>query len=198
MARKQASGQKEEKRSPIRIKPIPRKSGGKVTEPWATMEGLLQNEATFKSISHCRVRLWWQKDSKADADGIAVGATVCKANEIDRALVEDSEGGTRETPDVFIKLAEKCWQQSTPARREQLLFHELCHIHRAQDANGEQKRDTKGRLLWRIGRHPIQTFHAELAKYGAEAVIGSNQAVLDAMRAADEPLLAEAAKAGKK
>lgn len=177
-----------DKRTPIKVKPIQRKVGGKVTEPWAILERLLKDVHGFDPIRNCRVRLFWQRDGKMDVDGIAVGATVCKANEIDRNLAEESGG---ETPDIFIKIAEKTWSQLDAKQRERLLFHELCHVHPAKDANGEQKMDSKDRPLWRIGKHPITAFHEELARYGAEMVIGSNQAVLDAAARADAPLLAE-------
>jgi hypothetical protein len=193
--KRKEQGQKEPKRTPTKVQAIPRKSGGKLTEPWAILERLLADHAAFQQIRHCRVKLWWQKDPKVDADGIATGATVCKANEIDRNLSEESAGG--ESLDIFIKLARDAWQHYPEKKKEQVIFHELCHVHPARDGNGEQKQDTKGRLLWRIGRHPISTFHEELSEYGAEAVIGNNQAVLDAMRAASAPLLAEAEKNAK-
>ena len=186
--------EKKEKRTPIKVRPILRKSGGKICEPWAILERLLE-ENIFQPIRNCRVRLFWQKDWKVDPDGIANGAMVCKASEIDRNLVEEASG---ECIDVIVKLPEKQWPKLSDKEKERRLFHELCHVHPAKDSNGEQKQDEKGRPLWRLGRHPVATFHEELARYGAEMVIGSNQAVLDAMRAADEPLLAEAEKAAKK
>ena len=189
--KRKTSGPKPEKKTAIKIRPVLRKQNGQVTEPYAILDRLLAKEPAFIPIRHCRIKMWWQKDWKADADGIVTGATVCKATELDRNLVEEAKG---ETPDVFIRLPEKLWAEYSAAKKEQVLFHELCHVHPAKDANGEQRRDAKDRPLWRMGRHPITTFHEELAKYGAEAVIGSNQAVLDAMRRADAPLLAEAEK----
>ncbi|MFH0982812.1 MAG: putative metallopeptidase [Planctomycetota bacterium] len=196
MARRaKRQGQQEEKRTKIKVRPIPRKSGGKVTEPWAILEALLKDDPSFNQIRNCRVRLWWQKDWKVDPDGITTGAMVCKASEIDRNLVEETGG---ETPDVFIKLPEKQWPMLDEREKEHRIFHELCHVHPAKDANGEQKRDEKNRWLWRLGRHPVTAFHEELAKYGAEMVIGHNQAVLDAMRRADAPLYAETEKTAAK
>ena len=194
MARRK-DGATTEKRTPVKYRPIPRKNAGRVTEPWSIMERLLADEPAFQDIRHCRVRLLWQKDWKVDADGIATGAMVCRASELDRLLVEET-AGTKETPDIFIKLGEKNWTVYDEKTKERLLYHELLHIHRALDGKGEQKKDALGRQLWRIGRHPIATFPQELAKYGAEAVFGSNQAVLDAMRDADQPLLKDAGKGG--
>ena len=190
MARRRQENVKD-KRTPIKIRPIQRKASGKITEPWAILERLLAEVSTFSPIRNCRVRLYWQKDWKQDVDGIAVGAMACKASELDRNLVEESGG---ETPDIFIKLPEKQWPQLDDKEKERRIFHELLHIHPAKDSNGGQKSDSKDRPLWRLGRHPIATFHEEIARYGAEMVIGSNQRVLDAMRASDQPLLAHAEK----
>jgi len=179
---------KKEKKSPIKIRPVLRKQNGLVTEPYKILEALQEEEGAFLDIRDCRIKLWWQRDWKEDADGIVTGATVCKASELDRNLVEEFKG---ETPDVFIRLPEKAWGQFTPEKKEQIIFHELCHVHKAKGANGEQKRDSKDRPLWRMGRHPIVGFPEEVAKFGVQAVIGSNQATLDAIRKAAEPLLAQ-------
>ena len=194
MVRRKGTAEQKDKRTPIKVRPILRKSGGKVTEPWSIMEKLLAECTTFSQIRNCRVKMFWQKDWKVDLDGIATGAMICKASEIDRNLVEEASG---ECIDVIMKLPEKQWPQLSDKEKERRIFHELCHVHPAKDAKGEQKQDDKGRPLWRLGRHPVATFHEELARYGEKMVIGSNQAVLDAMRAADEPLLAEAEKKAK-
>ena len=190
--RKKSSGPVEPKRSPIKVYPIPRISRDtkKPTEPWVILDKLLE-KSTFRPIRMCSIKLWWQKDWKVDADGIATGATVCKASEIDRNLVEE-HAPKGVSLDINIRIAEKAWQHYSDKKKEQLIFHELCHVHPAKNAKGEQKYDMKNRPLWRIGRHPISTFPEELAEYGEEAVIGNNQAVLDAMHKASEPLLAAA------
>ena len=195
MGRKRKEDQKK-KVTPLKVRPVMRKQAGKITEPYSILERLLEEKAVFEHIRHCRVKLWWAKDWKVDADGIATGATVCKANEIDRNLVEENVG-VKETPDVFIKLAEASWQFLKEKDKERLIFHELCHVHPAKDANGEQKKDAKDRWLWRIGRHPITTFPEEISEYGLEAVLGSSQAIQTAIDKAAAPLLAEAERNAK-
>ena len=106
MARKKESGDKAEKRSPTKIKPIPRKHAGKITAPWILMERLIAEVEAFAHLKAAKIKLWWQKDWKADVDGVAIGAQVCKASEVDRNLVEESSG---ETIDLFIKLPEAVW-----------------------------------------------------------------------------------------
>lgn len=180
------------KQKPISCYPVPAKNDkGKKTEPWAIMERLLKECREFDPIKLCRIRLFWQKSWKVDADGIATGAMVSKASEIDRNLVESSGG---ETPDVIIKIAEKVWPHLNDQGKERVIYHELCHIHPALDSLGEQKYDSKDRPLWRIGRHPVTAFAEEIARYGVDTVLGTNASIVDAGQAADAPLLAEAEK----
>lgn len=190
MARKRSSGEKKEKRTPVRLSPIPRKHAGKITEPWATLERIVtemaeSNPVRFGHLEDCKVRLLWTKDWKADADGIVVGAQVCKANEVDRILVEESNG---ESPDIFIKLPKDQWPHLDATEKDHRLYHELCHIRPARDSNGEQKRDTKERLLWRLGRHPIACFPEEIDRFGVERVIGHNAAIQAAAETAVRPM----------
>ena len=183
--RNSSGGEKQEKKSPIKIKPIPRKHAGKITAPWALMERLIAEVSEFAHLKVAKIKLWWQKDWKADVDGIAIGAQVCKASEVDRNLVEESSG---ETVDLFIKLPEKVWPTLNDTEKEHRMFHELCHIMPALNANGDQKRDSKDRLLWRLRKHPITAFHEELERFGIERVIGHNSAILTSIESADRPM----------
>jgi len=190
MARQKKSGQQKEKKTPVRLSPIPRKHGGKVTEPWETMVRLIDEMAAsdphrFGHLQKCKIRLYWVKDWKADADGIAVGAQVCKANELDRLLVEDSKG---EAPDIFVKLPREQWQHLDQTERHHRLYHEQCHIPPSLDGNGNQKRDTKDRLLWRLGRHPIAAFPEEISRFGVDRVVGHNAAIVQSAESAARPM----------
>jgi hypothetical protein len=186
MGRKKSTGEKPEKKTATKVRPIPRKHAGKVTEPWSIMERLIAECEFFAPLKDAKIKLWWQKDWKADVDGIATGAQVCKASEIDRNLVEES--GSGETVDVFIKLPEAQWPGLDDIEKEHRLFHQLCHVKPAKDSNGKQKRDTKDRLLWRLGRHPIAAFHEEVARYGVDKIIGHNGAVLAAIAHTNRPM----------
>lgn len=179
------NGVMEEKKSPIKIKPIPRKHAGKITAPWALMERLISEVPAFAHLKVAKIKLWWQKDWKADIDGIAIGAQVCKASEVDRNLAEESNG---ETVDLFIKLPEAVWPTLDETEKEHRMFHELCHIMAAKNANGDQKRDSKDRLLWRLRKHPITAFHEEIDRFGMDRVIGHNEAILESVETADRPM----------
>jgi hypothetical protein len=184
---KKTTAEKQEKKTPVKLRPIARKHSGKITEPWAIMERLIAEVPGFQPLRVAHVKLFWARDWKADVDGIATGAQVCKASEIDRNLVEETGG---ETPDVFIKLPETQWPTLDETEKEHRLFHELCHIKAAKNANGDQKRDAKDRLLWRMARHPIAAFHEEIERYGINRVIEHNGRIIRAIEDADRPLLA--------
>lgn len=195
--RKEPKDQKERK-TPTKFSPILQKHAGEITEPWRILESLISQMASwprFEHLSRCKIRLFWVKDWKADADGIAVGAQVCKANEVDRILVEESKG---ETPDIFIKLPKVQWPNLDDTEKEHRIFHELCHIRQALDANGHQKRDTKDRPLWRLGRCPIKAFPEEIDRFGIDRVLGHHEAIARSIEIGDRPLLAEFDKAEKK
>ncbi|MBN2579129.1 MAG: hypothetical protein JXB10_09075 [Pirellulales bacterium] len=183
--RKNENVEAKEKKSPIKVKPIPRMHAGKVTEPWRIMERLIAECTEFAHLKVAKIKLWWQRDWKADVDGIATGAQVCKASEIDRNLAEESSG---ETVDLFIKLPEVQWPTLDDAEKEHRLYHELLHIMSAKDFNGNQKRDSKDRLLWRLRKHPIQAFHEEIERYGADKVIGHNAAIVASIAHAERPM----------
>ena len=191
MVRQASSGEQQERKTPVRLSPIPRKHGGKVSEPWETLERLIDEMAAvdqqrFGHLQNCKFRLYWVRDWKADPDGIAVGARVCKASELDRLLAEDGNG---EAPDIFVKLPRDQWSYLDQTEREHRLYHELCHIRPVLDGNGHQKRDTKDRLLWRLGRHPISAFPEEIARFGVERVIGHNAAIMRSAEIAARPMM---------
>lgn len=202
MGRKKGTGEKKTKKTPTKLEPIRRINAGKVTEPWKLMESLRDemaksNADRFGHLPSCRLRMFWCKDWKADPDGIIVGAAVCKASELDRILVEEDGRGEKErgeTPDVFVKLPKSQWPHLADEEKRHRLFHELCHIRPALDANGKQKMDAKDRPLWRLGRHPIVAFPEEIQEFGIERVIGHNEAIKFAKDSADRPLLAVAEK----
>ena len=64
MGRKKGSGEKKEKRSPVKLAAIPRKHAGKVTEPWTILERLIgemaeSNPVRFGHLESCKLKLWW-------------------------------------------------------------------------------------------------------------------------------------------
>ncbi len=195
MGRPKGSGEKKEKKSPVKLSPIPRVHNGKVTEPWRLLEYLVKELVPNKRFAHlkdCRIGLLWMRDAKADADGVMIGAAVCLASELDRILLEEAGADGR---DIFIKLPREQWNHLTEDEKTFRTFHELCHIRPKLDANGKQKFDVKDRPLWRLGRHPIAAFPEEVERFGVDRVIDHNGAILKSAETAARPLLAIAEQA---
>lgn len=174
----------EEKRVETKLRPILRKHAGKITEPYKILEQLLADCEEFKGLQAASIKLYWRKDWQADVDGIVVGAQCAKATESERLLAEASD----DTIDLKIMLPEGAWPTLDDVEKEHRLYHELCHFAPAKDSNGEQKRDTKDRLLWRLKRHPIVAFHSEITRYGVERVLGHNDAMLTSLEHAARPM----------
>lgn len=194
MGRKKSLGEKLEKKTPTKLAPI-----SPNTEPWKVLKATIkemvaEDETRFGHLQNCKLRLFWAKDWKADADGIVIGAQVCKANEIDRLLVEGGEG-KGESPDIFIKLPKVQWPKLDQDEKTHRLYHELCHIRPALDTAGNQKRDSLDRPLWRLGRHPITAFHEEIKRFGVDRVLGHNGRIVELIATIDRPLLAAMEKA---
>lgn len=186
MGRKRSNtGEKAEKKTATKVQPIPRKHSGKVTEPYAIMESMIAEKPCFEHLKVAKIKLWWQKDWKADVDGIATGAQCCKASELDRNLSEESGNGT---VDLFIKLPRDQWSTLDETEKQHRIFHELCHFRPAMNAEGNQKQDTKDRLLWRMRRHPVAAFYEEIEEFGIDRIVNHNETVVKAIHHADRPM----------
>jgi hypothetical protein len=194
---KRGSGASKEKKTPVKLFPIERVNAGRVTDPWKRMESLIKEmseKTRFEHLKKVKIRMFWTKDWKIDADGLATGAKVAKASERDRLLAEENGG---ESPDFFIILPKEQWPHLTDAEKEQRLFHELCRIRPSMDANGKQKFDTKDRPLWRLGRIPIVAFPEEIERFGIESVLGRNDRIKASADAANQPLFSRMAETGE-
>jgi len=186
MGRKRSStGANAEKKTATKVQLIPRKHAGKITEPYAIMESMIAEKPCFEHLKIASIKLWWQKDWKADVDGIVTGAMCCKASEVDRNLAEQNGDGS---VDLFIKLPRDQWPGLGDTEKQHRIYHELCHFRPALNTEGNQKRDTKDRLLWRIRRHPVTAFYEEIEEFGIDRIVNHNKSVMDMIRHTDRPM----------
>jgi hypothetical protein len=176
-----------EKRVPIKLRPVNRKHGGKITEPYRIMERLLKDCDEFEPIRHARIRMYWRKDWQADVDGVIVGAQCAKASDRDRLLAEDGGDGV----DFFIMLPEKAFPKLDDTKKEHRIYHELCHLAPSLDSNGDQKLDEKDRPMWRLKRHPIAAFPTEVERYGVDHILGHNDQMVEDLESSNLPLFAD-------
>jgi len=183
--KKTANG-KQEKKTPVKLRPIQRTDAGKITEPWVILERLLEKCPCFKPIREVNIRMYWTRDWKPDVDGVVTGAMCAKASEKDRLAAEEAK---KAVPDADVILPQTVWPTLDDTEKEQRIFHELCHIAFSKDSKGEVKRTTKDWPVVRIRRHPIVAFPEEVERFGAERVLGRYRSMAEAVEHAEMPLL---------
>jgi hypothetical protein len=189
MGRKQSKNVKE-KRKAVMVRPIERKHGGKVTEPYRLMEASIK--AHHPELEPAKIILLWRKGWKPDVDKVLALASIKKASDLDHAIAAMVGDGY----DFAMQLNEEAWAGLSDAKKTQVVDHELCHAAPDLDRDGNQKLDAKDRLCWRLRKHPIQEFPEIIQRYGAEECLGLNAMGLQAVEDADRPLLKAAEQAG--
>lgn len=168
-----------ERRKKATLRKIERKHAGKVTQPYAILERLLDEVEAFAPLRAAKFVLMYKRGWKTDKDGILVHAKIHKASEQERERHDDC--------DFVILLHEELWELKSykEESREMDLFHELCHASAVlDDETGEQAKDERDRLCWRLRKPPIQEFPEVIERYGLGVAIGLNAEALAAL--ADE------------
>lgn len=164
----------EKKRKAVKTKRINREHAGKVVEPYRILERLVAEEDQFSKLREAKFVLLWKKGWRPDTDGILIRAKIRKASELDRELGDEF--------DFAILLSYELWNETKIDEAKEIdLFHELCHAAPEMDRDGEQRRDDRGRLCWRLRKHVIQEFPECLNRYGLMKITGLNAAALAAL-----------------
>jgi hypothetical protein len=105
-----------------------------------------------EDIAQARVALAWCTSWKPDVDGRVTLGKCRKASDLDREFIQF---------DYVILLNQAWWFDLNvdDAMRDAVLDHELCHAAPALDLRtGDQVRDERGRLCWRIRKHDLEEF----------------------------------------
>ena len=174
---------KPNKRTPTKLRPVQPTKDGHPTQPWQILQDLLAECSFFEKIRVATFRMFWTRDSKADADGVMLGSRASKATERERLVAEEN----KRQHDLTITLPE-CWNAMNDRDKEQMIFHALLRFAPVLKSSGEQKTDTRDRLQWRLRRPPIVAFVQEFERYGVEYMLGCNAVLADAARHADRPM----------
>lgn len=182
MGRKRKDPQ--EKRKPIKVRPIARKHNGKITEPYRIMEDVIK--AHHAEIASAIILLCWRKGWRPDVDRVLTQASIRKASDVDQAIMQMADDG--HSYDFVIQLNEEIWPGLSDEDKRRLIDHELCHAAPDIDRDGKQKFDQKDRPCWRLRKHPICEFPEILERYGVDHVLGFATRALEAMEAAKRPL----------
>lgn len=128
----------------------------KMKEPWELLEEALE---FHPELHDCRIALAWRKALKPDIDGHLVLGKCVKVSELNQEF---------SGYDFIVVLNREIWDDPlfTRAKKLALLDHELCHAMPAEDQEGEQKADERGRLLWRTRKHDIEEFQDVITRHG--------------------------------
>jgi hypothetical protein len=109
--------------------------------------------------SEAKIALAWKKGTKPDVDGHILLGRCVKASDLQREFVDF---------DFVIVLNQEIWEDPEFDREKKLalLDHEMTHVTRVLDVDGEPVVDTKNRPVWRVRKHDIEEFTAVISRHG--------------------------------
>lgn len=116
-------------------------------------------EKWHQEISDAHIALAFWKNVKRDRDGIMKLGRIHKASDLQRELV---------SVDFIILLNETVWTATefTEKQKKALLDHELCHATISLDKDGGERKDSRGRFIYRMRRHDIEEFRDVVKRHG--------------------------------
>jgi hypothetical protein len=103
----------------------------------------------------CQIALAWRYGLKRNKDGQLVLGKCKKVSDLDKQF---------QGFDFIIILNYEAWSALDDAQRRALVHHELCHCAISTDPNGNTKKDSRNRTMFRIKKHDIEEF-GEVVEY---------------------------------
>lgn len=115
--------------------------------------------AYHSHLDSARIALAWRRSLRPDVDGRLVLGRCQRASDLQREI---------STYDFIILLNQEAWDHPEfgDARRKALLDHELCHAEASLNEEGDQRRDERGRPIWRTRKHDIEEFREIVERHG--------------------------------
>ncbi len=113
--------------------------------------------AHHEEIVDLRILLAWRIGAKPGRDGLVSLGKCNILNERNREAF---------SADVVIELNVDEWRKASEGKRTAILDHELTHIGRSEDKNGDLKKDARGRLCLRVRKHDLTEFLSIFERYG--------------------------------
>lgn len=143
-------------RKKISYRLVPR-DGDEGRKVYAVLDRLI--ERYHEHLTNARIAVAWNLTWQPDVDGRCVLGKAKKATDLDRELAPY---------DLVIMLRQEWYSKPevTDAQREALIDHELEHCEVMRDDNGEPKRDTKDRVVYRIRKHDLEEFSDVVRRHG--------------------------------
>lgn len=144
---------------PPKILVIPRidESTGEIREPYRIMEDCIA--AHHPHLCEAKIALAWCTSWKADVDGHLRLGQCQKVTEVHRELHDY---------DFVILLNQVVWNTAEFGEKQRcaLIDHELCHADVKRDDDGEESRDARSRIVYRIRKHDIEEFAEIVDRHG--------------------------------
>jgi len=147
--------EKKKKRKRVTVQVLKRKHQGKVTEPYRIMEQLIASE--HGDLKGTKIVIAWRIGWRIDANGHLRLGQCRKRGDLDREL---------DSFDFVILLNKEAWPGMNDSQKVALIDHELCHAQVVVDADGEPKKDDRGRFVCRIRKHDIEEFRDIVDRHG--------------------------------
>ena len=167
----------EERRKKTTLRKVNRKHAGKIVQPYAIMERLIAEVEQLEPLKKAKIIIVWKSGWMSTKDEILKHAQIRKLSELEREIWGDEY-------DLCMLLHRELWQSNrfTEEEREMDIFHELLHpVPEVDDKTGEQKKDDRDRLVWRLRNHPIQRFPEEIDRYGIDKVLRLDETAREAV-----------------
>lgn len=112
---------------------------------------------THPELNEARFFLCWRKCLKPDPDGRLVLGKVGKCSDVDREAAPH---------DIRLALNQEAWAEFDSDQREAVLDHYLCRIRVARNKDRSEKRDEKGRLVYRGRKPDVVEFSEIIDRHG--------------------------------
>lgn len=110
-------------------------------------------------LAEANISIAWHYGWKADPDGRLTLGKFKKASDLDYQL---------HNFDWVLLLNWNVWSKVafTLEQKRALIDHELCHGEVARYDDGDEKRDEKNRLVWRVRKHDLEEFREVVERHG--------------------------------
>jgi hypothetical protein len=115
-------------------------------------------EKHHQPLAGAIIAIAWQQRIKPDKDAHLKLGQLRKRTDLDKEFADF---------DFIVILNYDAWQRMSAKQQTALLDHELCHgAPMIDEKTGEQKKDDRGRLLWRMRKHDIEEFREVVERHG--------------------------------
>src|ERR1700756_493258 len=112
-----------------------------------------------REVRKAKIALAWRIKIKPDKDGHLLLGKCVRTSDLQRELADW---------DYVILLNKEVWNdpEFTKKKKYALLDHELCHAAPVYNRKGKQRKNTRGRYIFRMRDHDIEEFRDIVKRHG--------------------------------